>query len=361
MKQYLDLGKKIFEEGNRKGDRTGTGTRSIFGTQLRFNLNEGFPLLTTKSVAIRALVHELLWFLKGDTNIQYLKDNGVKIWDEWATEDGELGPIYSEQWVAWKKIDENLIHEKLDEVQAMIENGASSQEVYDAISGIREVLANPTEINQIQGVIDDLTNNPNSRRILVTAWNPAVMPDDKVSPQQNVLNGKAALPACHTLFQFYTRPMCVDERLTTYPDNATVMDIVERSDETKPGFISDEEAAEMLDAAGIPKYALSCQLYQRSADYFLGVPFNIASYALLTHMIAQCVGMAVDELIWVGGDTHVYNNHHEGYHEQISRTPGKLPKLKLNPEVTDIFSFTIDDIEVVDYVHQGKISFQVSV
>ncbi|MEA1987689.1 MAG: thymidylate synthase, partial [Pseudomonadota bacterium] len=214
MKQYLELLNHIIESGTDKGDRTGTGTRSVFGYQMRFDLQEGFPLVTTKKLHLRSIVHELLWFLKGDTNIQYLKDNGVRIWDEWATEDGDLGPLYGKQWVAWEK-------------------------------------PNGETINQIAEVVETLKNNPNSRRMIVSAWNPADLPDESVSPQENVKQGRMALATCHAFFQFY-----------------------------------------------VANGKLSCQLYQRSADTFLGVPFNIASYALLVHMIAQQTDLEVGDFVW---------------------------------------------------------------
>lgn len=252
MKQYLDLLRHVLEDGKQKDDRTGTGTLSLFGAQMRFDLAEGFPLLTTKKLHTRSIFHELLWFLQGDTNIKYLHDHGVKIWDEWADEDGDLGPVYGHQWRSWP--------------------GADTK-TYD----------------QISLLIDGLKNNPDSRRHIVSAWNvPEV--------------SKMALPPCHTLFQFY---VC---------------------DET-----------------------LSCQLYQRSADIFLGVPFNIASYALLTHMVAQVCDFSVGDFVHTFGDVHLYSNHIEQAKEQLTRTPRPLPQLKLNADVKDIFGFTYGDFEIVNY------------
>ena len=262
MKQYHDLLKHVLKEGNQKGDRTGTGTKSVFGYQMRFNLSEGFPMVTTKKLHLKSIIYELLWFLKGDTNIDYLKENGVRIWNDWADENGDLGPVYGHQWRNW----------------------------------------NDDEIDQIKEVIHSLKHNPNSRRMLVTAWNPSVLPDTSKSFSENVANGKAALPPCHAFFQFY---------------------------------VSDEK--------------LSCQLYQRSADIFLGVPFNIASYALFTMMMAQVCGYEAGDFIHTFGDAHIYNNHMEQVELQLSREPRSLPKMQINPDVKDIFDFKFEDFTLVDY------------
>ncbi|WP_127470242.1 thymidylate synthase [Thiomicrorhabdus aquaedulcis] len=277
MQAYLDLLQHIMNNGTLKGDRTGTGTRSVFGYQMRFDLQQGFPLVTTKKLHIRSIVHELLWFLTGDTNIQYLKDNGVRIWDEWATEQGDLGPLYGKQWVAWQA-------------------------------------PNGQTINQIAEVIEILKTNPNSRRMIVTAWNPADLPDEQLSPQQNVHNGKMALATCHAFFQFY-----------------------------------------------VANNKLSCQLYQRSADTFLGVPFNIASYALLVHMIAQQTGYQVGEFVWTGGDVHLYNNTLEQAKTQLQRTPYPLPTLVIKRHPPTIFDYCFDDFEIVGYESHPHIKAQVSV
>jgi thymidylate synthase len=252
MKQYLDLLRHVLEHGAHKADRTGTGTRSVFGWQMRFDLNDGFPLLTTKKLHLRSIVHELLWFLRGETNIAYLKDNKVGIWDEWANVDGELGPVYGKQWRRWAGTD-----------------------------GV--------EIDQIRWVIDEIKRNPDSRRLIVSAWNVADLPN-------------MALMPCHTLFQFYV-------------------------------------------AGG----KLSCQLYQRSGDIFLGVPFNIASYALLTHMVAQVCGLGVGDFVHTLGDAHLYDNHVEQAREQLARAPRALPTLKLNPEIVDLFAFRYEDIMIENY------------
>jgi thymidylate synthase len=274
MKQYLDLVNHVLEHGNEKGDRTGTGTKSVFGYQMRFDLSEGFPMVTTKKLHLKSIIHELLWFLKGDTNTKYLIDNGVRIWNEWADENGELGPVYGHQWRNW----------------------------------------NSDEIDQIQSVIDTIKTNPNSRRMLVSAWNPSVLPDTSKSFSDNVAEGKAALPPCHAFFQFY-----------------------------------------------VHEGKLSCQLYQRSADIFLGVPFNIASYALFTMMMAQVCGYQAGEFIHTFGDAHIYNNHIEQLELQRSREPRPLPKMILNTEVDNIFDFTFDDFTLVDYDPHPHIKGKVAI
>ena len=277
MKQYLDLLRHVRENGTFKGDRTGTGTYSVFGYQMRFDLSEGFPLVTTKKIHFKSVVHELLWFLKGDTNTQYLKDNGVRIWDEWADENGDLGPVYGFQWRNWPNA-----------------NGAS--------------------VDQVKQVVEQLKTNPNSRRIIISAWNPSDLPDETISPQQNVKEGRMALAPCHAFFQFY---------------------------------VSDGK--------------LSCQLYQRSADIFLGVPFNIASYALLTLMLAQICDLEPGDFVHTLGDAHLYTNHQEQVELQLSRDPLPLPQMKLNPEIKDIFDFTFNDFELVDYQHHEHIKGIVAV
>jgi thymidylate synthase len=274
MKQYIDLVNTVLENGAEKGDRTGTGTKSIFGYQMRFNLSEGFPLLTTKKIHIKSVIHELLWFIKGETNIKYLSDNGVRIWNEWADKNGNLGPVYGYQWRNW----------------------------------------NNENIDQLSDVINTLKTNPNSRRMLISAWNPSVLPDTSKSFSENVANGKAALPPCHSFFQFY-----------------------------------------------VANNKLSCQLYQRSADIFLGVPFNIASYALLTEMLAQVCGFKSGEFIHTLGDAHIYNNHMEQIRLQLSRTPKPLPKLKLNPKIQNLFDFKYEDVEILNYEPHPVIKGIVSV
>ncbi|MBQ0769061.1 MAG: thymidylate synthase [Bizionia sp.] len=274
MKQYHDLVKHVLENGNEKGDRTGTGTKSVFGYQMRFDLSEGFPMVTTKKLHLKSIIYELLWFLKGDTNIKYLNDNGVRIWNEWADDNGDLGPVYGHQWRNW----------------------------------------NNDEVDQIADVIESLKKNPNSRRMLVSAWNPSVLPDNSKSFSENVENGKAALPPCHAFFQFY---------------------------------VADGK--------------LSCQLYQRSADIFLGVPFNIGSYALFTMMMAQVCGYEAGDFIHTFGDAHIYNNHKEQLELQLSRTPKTLPKMKLNPEIKDIFDFTFEDFTLENYDPHPHIKGKVAI
>ncbi|MCU5784183.1 thymidylate synthase [Alcanivorax balearicus MACL04] len=265
MKQYLDLLREVREQGVQKGDRTGTGTMSLFGYQMRFDLRDGFPLLTTKKVHLKSIIHELLWFLAGDTNIGYLKDNGVSIWDEWATEEGDLGPVYGAQWRSWATPDGRVI-------------------------------------DQISEVLEEIRRNPDSRRLIVSAWNPAVLPDPAVSPDQNAAQGRQALPPCHCLFQFY---------------------------------VSDGR--------------LSCQLYQRSGDVFLGVPFNIASYALLTLMMAQVCDLQPGVFVHTLGDAHLYSNHLEQADTQLAREPRALPTMHLNPRVRDLFAFRYEDFTLEGY------------
>lgn len=279
MKQYLDLLKDIVDNGVNRDDRTGTGTRSVFGRQIRFNLKDGFPLLTTKEIHIKSVIYELLWFLTGDTNIDYLKRHGVSIWDEWADSSGNLGPIYGRQWTAYPT---------------------------------------PTKepINQISKIIDQIKTTPLSRRLLVSAWNPGELPDETLSPQENVKNGRMALAPCHCLFQFY-----------------------------------------------VAEGHLSCQLYQRSADYVLGVPFNIASYSLLVHMIAQQCGLHVGEFVHTFGDCHVYINHLTDaiVYEQLTRTPRSLPKLTLRRKPDSIFDYVYEDFALLDYNPHSAIKAPIAV
>ena len=274
MEQYLNLIRHIQDNGIEKTDRTGTGTKSVFGYQMRFDLSKGFPMVTTKKLHLKSIIHELLWFIKGETNIAYLQENGVRIWNEWANKDGDLGPVYGHQWRNW----------------------------------------NSEGIDQIKEVIHTIKTNPDSRRMLVSAWNPSVMPDTTQSFADNVANNKAALPPCHAFFQFY-----------------------------------------------VANGQLSCQLYQRSADVFLGVPFNIASYALLTLMVAQVCDLAPGDFVHTFGDAHIYNNHQEQIALQLSRTPKALPTMNINPNIKDLFAFTYDDFELIDYHPHPAIKGQVSV
>jgi len=264
MKQYLDLMQLVLDQGTVKTDRTGTGTKSIFGHQMRFDLNQGFPVLTTKKLHLRSIIHELLWFIKGDTNIRYLKENGVSIWDDWADANGELGPVYGSQWRAWPTADGR-------------------------------------KIDQLSQVIEQIKKTPDSRRLIVSAWNVGEV-------------DKMKLPPCHAFFQFY---------------------------------VADGK--------------LSCQLYQRSCDIFLGVPFNIASYALLTMMVAQVCGLKLGDFVWTGGDCHLYSNHFEQAKTQLARTPGTLPRMQINPAVKSIFEFKFEDFELVGYEPQAHIKAPVAV
>ena len=277
MQQYLDLMRLVREQGVRKGDRTGTGTLSVFGHQMRFDLAEGFPLVTTKKVHLKSIIYELLWFLRGDTNITYLNDHGVSIWDEWATEDGDLGPVYGHQWRSWPRPDGGVI-------------------------------------DQIKDVARQLRERPDSRRLIVSAWNPTQLPDESLSPQANVQCGNMALAPCHALFQFY-----------------------------------------------VAEGRLSCQLYQRSADVFLGVPFNIASYALLTLMMAQVSGLEPGEFIHTLGDAHLYLNHLEQADRQLAREPRPLPRLRLNPAVSDILAFNYEDVRLEGYDPHPGISAPIAI
>jgi thymidylate synthase len=264
MRVYLDLLQHVLDHGVDRGDRTGTGTRSVFGYQMRFDLAAGFPVLTTKKLHLKSIIHELLWFLKGDTNIAYLRENGVTIWDEWADENGDLGPVYGAQWRSWPAPDGR-------------------------------------HIDQIANLLNQIRANPQSRRLIVSAWNPALVDE-------------MALPPCHCLFQFY---------------------------------VADGK--------------LSCQMYQRSADIFLGVPFNIASYALLTMMVAQVSGLKPGDFVHTLGDAHIYSNHFEQARQQLTRTPGPLPRMRINPDVTDIFDFKYDDFQMIDYVAEPNIKAPIAV
>ncbi|MCG5511616.1 thymidylate synthase [Ectothiorhodospira shaposhnikovii] len=277
MHSYLQLLQQLLEQGTEKSDRTGTGTRSLFGHQMRFDLARGFPLVTTKKLHLKSIIHELLWFLKGDTSTAYLQANGVRIWDEWATADGDLGPVYGRQWRSWP-------------------------------------LPGGGHVDQISQVVEQIRTRPDSRRLIVSAWNVADLPDEGVSPQDNARAGRMALAPCHCLFQFYV----ADGRL-------------------------------------------SCQLYQRSADIFLGVPFNIASYALLTLMVAQVTDLEPGEFIHTFGDVHLYLNHLDQAREQLAREPYPLPRMVLNPAVKSLFDFRYEDFTLLDYQAHPHIKAPVSV
>ncbi len=277
MKVYLNLLQDILDKGSRKSDRTGTGTISLFGYQMRFDLAAGFPAVTTKKLHLRSIIHELLWFLRGDTNIAYLQEHGVTIWDEWANDDGELGPVYGAQWRNW-------------------------------------VTADGRHIDQMAQLLQNIRENPHSRRHIISAWNPGLLPDESRSPRENAREGLQALPPCHAMFQFH-----------------------------------------------VSNGRLSCQLYQRSADVFLGVPFNIASYALLTHMIAQVTDLEPGDFILTLGDAHIYLNHLEQVKLQLSREPFPLPRMHLNAQKCDLFDFTFEDFELSDYQCHPGIAAPISV
>ena len=277
MQNYLNLLQDILDQGSQKSDRTGTGTISLFGYQMRFDLAQGFPAVTTKKLHLKSIIHELLWFLSGDTNTRYLNDNGVTIWDEWATKEGELGPVYGSQWRNW-------------------------------------ITPDGRHIDQVTQLLSDLRTRPDSRRHIVTAWNPAALPDESRSPEENVAAGLQALPACHAMFQFH-----------------------------------------------VANGRLSCQMYQRSADVFLGVPFNIASYALLTMMIAQVTGLEPGDFVHTLGDAHIYRNHMDQVHTQLSREPYPLPVMKLNSDIKDLFDFRYEDFELLNYQYHPVIRAPIAV
>lgn len=325
MKQYQDLMAEVFAKGTPKKDRTGTGTLSIFGHQMRFNLQEGFPLVTTKRCHLRSIIHELLWFLKGDTNIQYLKDNGVTIWDEWADKNGDLGPVYGKQWRAWTAHDE--VHTGNKKIIAEMEEDGWEE------AGYREASMLLTkDIDQIAKVMDQLKNDPDNRRIIVSAWNVADLDDMALAP-------------CHAFFQFYTREMSLDERVQWAEENDNEL----WSDYIHATFVDENTRLGWLDKAGVPTRKLSCQLYQRSCDIFLGLPFNIASYALLIHMFAQQANMVVGDFVWTGGDVHLYSNHLEQARTQLGRTPRALPKLIIKRKPDSIFDYKFEDFDIEGY------------
>lgn len=345
MKQYLEMMQNILDEGHVKGDRTGTGTLSVFGRQMRFDLRKGFPLVTTKKLHLRSIIHELLWFLSGDTNTKYLEDNGVTIWREWQDENGNLGELYGAQWRRWKDV--KLVPKKnaalLEKLQA-----AGYADYGDADDGSQMFDARVLlkEHDQISKVIDQLRNDPDSRRIIVSAWNVGEL-------------DQMALAPCHAFFQFYTRELSIDERLDWFEKNLP--------DQFNDSRFSNEAVADdavfhvEMDALEIPRRILSCQLYQRSADFFLGVPFNIASYALLVHMVAQQVNMVPGDFIWTGGDTHLYSNHLEQAKLQLTREPLPLPKLVIKRKPESIFDYKFEDFEIRDYVSHDPIKAPVAI
>lgn len=356
-KAYLALMADIMENGRDKGDRTGTGTRSVFGRQLRFNLQEGFPLLTTKKVFIKGIKAELLWFLEGSTDNNRLNELGAKIWDMWALDNGDLGPIYGKQWRRWATPDIDAATERLRMIDTILKVATESHPLdvsMESLSSARTMIQDilnvdfTKSVDQVKDVIDTLRSKPNSRRIIVSGWNVADLPSEHYSPKENVERGKAALPACHTMFQFISEELTLEERI----DIARSRGLDVRNLHSD----SDQELAFL----GIPVRKLSCQLYQRSADYLAGVPFNIASYAILTEMIAQVTGHVAGDFVWTGGDVHIYSNHFEQAKEQLSREPRPAPTLVLNKAIKDIDAFTMDDIDVQNYDPHPKIMLPIS-
>jgi thymidylate synthase len=324
MKQYIDLVRLAYETGNNKTDRTGTGTRSIFGHQMRFDLEKEFPIVKAKFTAMRLVIVELIWLLSGKTNIEFLTNNNCHIWDEWADKDGNLGPVYGAQWRSW----ENITVLNHDENPTVHADGSETQ--YNAKIIVQH-------IDQIRELINKLKTNPDDRRMIVSAWNVGQL-------------SKMALPACHAFFQFYVSPMNETERNAWMHKHMGIW--------IKTPYPTHKD----FDEVGVPKDKLSCQLYQRSADLFLGVPFNIASYALLTHMIAQICDMAVGEFIWTGGDTHIYSNHFAETEEMLSRELITAPAtLWLNTKIKDIDDFKVSDIEILNYQHHKAIKAPVAV
>jgi len=314
---YLDLVNTVLTEGRPKTDRTGTGTISAFARQMRFELTSGtIPLLTTKKMHTKSIIHEILWYLRGDTNIKYLNDNGVKIWNDWANEDGDLGPVYGAQWRHWDK------HE-IEEYDGDFDNEDGSTTFFNA-------RVKKSQVDQIAKVVDQLRNNPDDRRIIVSAWNVGEL-------------DQMALPPCHAFFQFYSRELSLTERMLV--EGSGHFDITH----------------EILDMRNVPKRALSCHLYQRSADIGLGVPFNITQYSILAHMMAHVTGHVAEEFVWTGGDVHIYTNHFEQLKEQYTLEAYPSPTLVLNPDVKEIDDFTFEDFEIVGYESHPTIKMPVAV
>lgn len=344
MKQYLALMQDILDNGVVKKDRTGVGTLSVFGRQLRFDLKEGFPLVTTKKVHLKSIIHELLWFLNGDTNVKYLQENGVRIWNEWANEEGNLGPVYGKQWREWRDCKVVECHD-VRRTQQLMQRG------YKYIGNMNEdgatYLVYEKPHDQISKVIQQLREDPDSRRIIVSAWNVGDLDDMALNP-------------CHNYFQFYTTEMSLLERLDWYeanePEKFASAPLINHED------IDDEERLhETLDREGIPRRKLSCFYMMRSNDYLLGAPFNVASYALLTHMIAQQLNMVPDELVYSGVDVHLYSNHLEQAKLQLTREPYPLPKLVIKRKPDSIFDYKYEDFELVGYQAHPHIAAPVAV
>lgn len=337
MKQYLDLVNHVLYNGQLRADRTGVGTIGVFGYQMRFNLLDGFPAVTTKKLHLKSIIHELLWFLRGETNIAYLKEHGVKIWDEWALANGELGPVYGKMWRSWP-----------------------SRKFVLKAGGLGLV---DEPIDQIADLIKGLREKPFSRRHIISGWNPALLPDESKTHKENVEAGRQALPPCHTLFQFYVSEASLTERIyfirhmsgINDPDGL-IIDLMEFNNNRQHEILFTE-----LETIGVPKNKLSCQLYQRSADIMLGVPFNIASYALLTMMVAQVTGFIYGDFVHTFGDAHIYTNHVEGAKVQLQRTPHILPQMKINYTGQEIDQFKFEDFELANYYHDDPIKFEIAV
>ncbi|EDA8432592.1 thymidylate synthase [Salmonella enterica subsp. enterica serovar Chester] len=344
MKQYLALMQDILDNGVVKKDRTGVGTLSVFGRQLRFDLKEGFPLVTTKKVHLKSIIHELLWFLNGDTNVKYLQENGVRIWNEWSDEEGNLGPVYGKQWREWRDCKVVECHD-VRRTQQLIQRG------YKYIGNMKEdgttYLVYEKAHDQISKVIQQLREDPDSRRIIVSAWNVSDLDDMALNP-------------CHNYFQFYTTEMTLLERLDWYevnePEKFANAPLINHED-----IDSEERLHEILDREGIPRRKLSCFFLMRSNDVFLGLPFNIASYAILTHMIAQQLNMVPDELVYSGVDVHLYSNHLEQAKLQLTREPYPLPKLVIKRKPDSIFDYKYEDFELVEYQAHPHIAAPVAV
>ncbi|EHW4384128.1 thymidylate synthase [Salmonella enterica subsp. enterica serovar Chester] len=344
MKQYLALMQDILDNGVVKKDRTGVGTLSVFGRQLRFDLKEGFPLVTTKKVHLKSIIHELLWFLNGDTNVKYLQENGVKIWNEWANAEGELGPVYGKQWREWRDCKVVECHD-VGRTQQLMQRG------YKYIGNMKEdgttYLVYEKAHDQISKVIQQLREDPDSRRIIVSAWNVSDLDDMALNP-------------CHNYFQFYTTEMTLLERLDWYevnePEKFANAALINHED-----IDSEERLHEILDREGIPRRKLSCFYMMRSNDYLLGAPFNVASYALLTHIVAQQLNMVPDELVYSGVDVHLYSNHLEQAKLQLTREPYPLPKLVIKRKPVSIFDYKYEDFELVGYQAHPHIAAPVAV
>lgn len=405
--QYLNLIGQIRQSDAIRMDRTGTGTQSVFGRQIRFDLSKGFPLLTTKKVALRLVIEELVWMLAGDTNAHTLRDKNVNIWNEWALEDGSLGPVYGGQWRHWKtyatesQTRSRTLSEALvdairtgdsalaadmfglatiyrDRPELSLVGVAQEYPTMKLLSRFKEHGIEPTvtedklvegEIDQIAVLMDGLKNKPFSRRHIVSAWNVAELANEKMKPWDNVKAGLMALSPCHALFQFYVeyRPMpdvraeAGDALVAECAEFIKTLGGVDGGKDWKAAIALNDQIYQFYEERGIKTKRLSCQLYQRSADTMLGVPFNIASYALLTMMIAQCAGMVAGDFIHTFGDLHIYTNHFEGAVEQLQREPKGWPKLWINPEVKDIFGFKVEDFKLEGYEPHPTINFDISV